>query len=474
MSDEEDVLNRATERIGTVLHGKYRLDAVLGVGGMAVVYAATHRNRKRFAIKLLHPEFSVRTEFRARFLREGYAANSVAHEGVVAVLDDDIDETGAAFLVMELLSGADVQALRARSGGKLPLQVVLQLALQVLSVLAAAHEKAIVHRDIKPANLFLVDSGQVKVLDFGIARLHDASSQGHTTRSGAVLGTPAFMAPEQAAAQSGEVDARTDLWALGASLFTLLSGQFVHEAESGRETLIRAATLPARSLSEVAPEVPASVVALVNKALMFDKAARWESAAEMSEAVAAAQRDLFGEPSREALQAYLQACGASSEASESSRVSSGLVLSNPVARLFQAARAGQRGTLILGLCGALLGAALFVRGMAASGARKGAAVEQSASLPAARGADPLALRTGAAKAELVASSPPVTPAVEAAPAHQPQASVATVAPKARLAKLARNTARSAKPPAAEAAPAGASTSTVTALAPVNPLQLELQ
>jgi eukaryotic-like serine/threonine-protein kinase len=465
MSDEEDVLNRAIGRIGTVLHGKYRLDAVLGVGGMAVVYAATHRNQKRFAVKLLHPEFSVRPELRARFLREGYAANSVDHPGVVAVLDDDTDETGAAFLVMELLSGADVQALRARSGDKLPLNVTLNVAYQLLSVLAAAHEKAIVHRDIKPANLFLLDSGQVKVLDFGIARLRDATSQGHITRSGAVLGTPAFMAPEQAGAQNSEVDARTDLWALGASMFTMLSGQFVHQAESGRETLIRAATQPARSLSEVAPEVPASVVSLVTKALMFDKAARWATAAAMREAVAAAHRELFGEPSREALRSYLAAAFARSEVSESSRLSVGLVLSNQLARLVSAARSGRRGTLLLGLGGALLGAGLFLHGAAPASARKAAAEQGSA--PVARAAAPPAF---------AAPAPPATLAAEASLSPAPAAAAPAVAAKPRLAKLTRSAARPAKPPAADVAlaPASPAATNVTALAPMNPLQLELQ
>jgi serine/threonine protein kinase len=111
MSDEEDVFSAASQRIGTVLRGKYHIDSVLGIGGMAVVYAATHRNRKRFAVKVLHAELSVRRDIRARFLREGYVANSVNHPGVVAVLDDDVDDDGSAFLVMELLEGATVEAL---------------------------------------------------------------------------------------------------------------------------------------------------------------------------------------------------------------------------------------------------------------------------------------------------------------------------------------------------------------------------
>ncbi|MEO8906096.1 MAG: serine/threonine-protein kinase [Polyangiaceae bacterium] len=307
MSDDEDVLLRASGRVGTVLHGKYRLDAVLGVGGMAVVYAATHRNQKKFAVKVLHPELSIRSELRTRFLREGYVANSVEHDGVVAVLDDDVDETGAAFLVMELLQGSDAQGLSTRCGGKLPLQAALAVTHQLLGVLEAAHQKAIVHRDIKPANLFVVQSGQVKVLDFGIARLRDATSNIQSTRAGAVLGTPAFMAPEQASAQGSAIDERTDLWAVGATLFALLSGELVHVGENASQVLIRAATVPARSLLVAAPATPLSVADLVTKALSFDKAARWGSAAAMREAVAQAHEQLFGELSLEPLAALLKA-----------------------------------------------------------------------------------------------------------------------------------------------------------------------
>ena len=214
--------------LGTVLRGKYRLDRVLGIGGMAVVYAATHRNQKRFAVKVLHTELSMRQDIRARFLREGYAANTVDHPGAVAVLDDDVSEDGAAFLVMELLEGASVEHLWEKHGYTLPVGAALTIAHQLMEILAAAHAKAIVHRDIKPANLFVTREGQLKVLDFGIARVRDAAISGaQATGTGLVLGTPAFMSPEQALAKSQEIDARTDVWAAGATLFTLLSGRNV-------------------------------------------------------------------------------------------------------------------------------------------------------------------------------------------------------------------------------------------------------
>src|SRR5580700_4775771 len=158
----EDVLTTmARGRLGRVLKGKYRLDRVLGIGGMAVVYAATHRNKKRFAIKMLHAELSMRENIRTRFLREGYVANSVEHPGAVAVLDDDVAEDGSAFVVMELLDGAPVDAVWEKHGKRVPVAVVVAIGDALLDVLAAAHAKGVVHRDIKPANLFLTSDGRL-------------------------------------------------------------------------------------------------------------------------------------------------------------------------------------------------------------------------------------------------------------------------------------------------------------------------
>jgi serine/threonine-protein kinase len=305
MSDE-DGLREATERLGTILGGKYYLDDVLGVGGMAAVYAATHRNRKRFAVKVLHTELSARRDIRARFLREGYVANSVNHPGVVAVLDDDVDADGSAFLVMELLDGVTVDALGKGLGGRYPIREALAVTHQLLDVLTVAHESAVIHRDIKPANLFVSMQGTVKVLDFGIARLRDAAAGVQSTRAGAILGTPSFMAPEQALAEGDEIDPRTDVWSAGATLFNMISGQFVHEGDNSRQLMIRAATAPARSLADVVPDAPAAVVEVVAKALAFEKSARWDSAAAMREAIARIHGELFGAIAREHLKACVE------------------------------------------------------------------------------------------------------------------------------------------------------------------------
>jgi len=291
--DDDEVVARANARLGTMLRGKYRLDRILGIGGMAAVYAATHRNGKQFAVKVLHADLSLRSDMRTRFLREGYLANRVNHPGAVNVLDDDVAEDGGAFLVMELLRGESVEALWDRMNHKVPIALVAGIGIQLLDVLAAAHAHQLVHRDIKPANLMLTLDGTVKVLDFGIARLRDVAHV-RATQTGTSLGTPAFMAPEHAMAKGDEIDAQTDVWAAGATLFTLASGELVHEAENAQQILILSATKPARSLATVLPDAPPAFVEVVDRALAFHKGERWASATAMREALRTASVEALG------------------------------------------------------------------------------------------------------------------------------------------------------------------------------------
>lgn len=287
---------RARGRVGSTLRAKWRLDQLLGVGGMAAVYAATHRNSSRVAVKLLHFEVSANPEIRSRFMREGYAANSVGHPGAVQVIDDDVAEDGSLFLVTELLDGETLEDRRLRFGGRLPEDEVLAVFDQVLDVLIAAHAKGIVHRDIKPENVFLTRSGQVKVLDFGIARLREVPNSSIATQGGSTIGTPSFMPPEQARGLWDHVDGRSDLWACGATMFVLLSGLPVHHGRTPNEVLLSAMTNPAPRIASVLPGVPAGLAHAVDRALAFDHAKRWPDARRMQEAIRHAYYDRTGKP----------------------------------------------------------------------------------------------------------------------------------------------------------------------------------
>jgi len=261
------------------------------------------------------PEHSMVEEIRTRFLREGYAANSVKHPGAVRVVDDDVSEEGTAFLVLELLRGVACDKLCAEHGGRLPVDAACAIGLQVLDVLEAAHGKGIIHRDIKPANLFVQRDGAIKVFDFGIARVRETMSTGsHTTGSGMLLGTPAFMAPEQALGKASDVDARADIWAVGATLFALISGSTVHEGDTGRELLVKLISQPARSLAAVAPAVPSAVSKIIDQALAVDREQRWPSAQAMRSALEEAVSGLWGEPPARTLLAALVASAAPASA----------------------------------------------------------------------------------------------------------------------------------------------------------------
>ena len=286
---------RAQERVGTVLDEKWTLERILGSGGMGAVYAARHRNGARGAVKVLHPELARRPDVRERFLREGYAANRVEHRGAVQVLDDDIikegPDEGTAYLVMEMLEGESLEE-RIERGPPLTELELLAILDDVLAVLEAAHANGVIHRDLKPANLFLNKDPAgpgVKVLDFGLARLEELRS---VTGVGLALGTPSFMAPEQANGQTSEIDARTDLFALGATAFSILSGRGVHEAEGVLELVARMGTLPAPKLREVAPQVSEPVARIVDRALEFKRADRYPSATAMRADVASAREAL--------------------------------------------------------------------------------------------------------------------------------------------------------------------------------------
>jgi serine/threonine-protein kinase len=272
----------ARDRLGSTLDGKYHLREVLGAGGTAVVFRALAPDGEQVAVKMLHDHLSRSDEVCRRFVREGQLGNVLDHPGTVRVIDHGSTDDGCPYLVLEYLDGESLEDRRVNAGGRLDLWETLDFCDQLLAVLEIAHAKNVVHRDLKPSNLFVMTNGRLKVLDFGIARLVDDTSA-TSTKTGQMVGTPAFMPPEQALSRPRDVDARTDIWAVGATLFTLLSGEHVHIAETSSEHLVKAATLHARSLAKALPGVPANVEALVAKCLSFDKNERWPSAKAMRE-----------------------------------------------------------------------------------------------------------------------------------------------------------------------------------------------
>ena len=284
-SSSDDSSGWAHARVGEILNDKWKLERLLGIGGMGAVYAGLHRNGARAAVKVLHHCHAKHEDVRGRFLREGYAANRVEHPSVVKVLDDDIvaggPDDGTAYLVMELLVGESLEGWTHR-GLAVTERDFLMVADVVLEVLEVAHNSGVVHRDIKPDNIFVTRAGvgrdRIKVLDFGLARLLEGSSM---TVHGIALGTPPFMSPEQAAGCNDEIDGRTDLFALAASGFRLITGRRIHEGSTAVELVQKMGKLAAPRVRTVAPQVSVALARVLDRALEFRRDDRYESAAAM-------------------------------------------------------------------------------------------------------------------------------------------------------------------------------------------------
>ena len=260
--------------LGKNLRGKWHVDGVLGSGGMATVYSATHRIGRRDAIKVLHEELTASDDICTRFEQEAIAVNHIDHPSIVKIRDFDYADDGTPFMVMELLHGATLEDIANRSviGYTLLLDVIDQL----LDVLATAHAHGVIHRDIKPENLFLQRDGSLKTLDFGIARV---GRHGLRTQAGTMMGTVAFMPPEQI--NGIGVDHRVDLYAAAATLFTLLTGRHVHEANSELAAVARMLVTPAPRLATIVPTAPTELCRVVDCALAFNPEHRYPDAATM-------------------------------------------------------------------------------------------------------------------------------------------------------------------------------------------------
>jgi serine/threonine-protein kinase len=277
--------------IGSVLQGRYLVRRRIGKGGMGVVYLAEHvLIRRKVAIKTLHANPPPAPAVVERFHREALAATAVGDQHIVDVTDMGQLEDGAYYLVMEYLDGADL-AFTVASEGPLPIARAVRIVLQLCDALTAVHAAGIVHRDLKPENLFLIERQGVpdfvKVLDFGVCKLtqaHDGTFH-RLTGTGAALGTPHFMAPEQIEGRA-DVDHRADLYAVGGILFNALTGDAPFDAPSLPRLFMRICNDPPPRLREVRADVPEALEAIVARTLAKDPAGRYADSAELKRALA--------------------------------------------------------------------------------------------------------------------------------------------------------------------------------------------
>ena len=282
-SDDLDAL------VGSIVAGKYRIDRVLGRGGMGAVVSATNTTiGKRVALKFLTREAARDKSATMRFQREAEAAGVIESEHIVHVFDSGTTDDGLPFLVMELLTGEDLRS-RLQREGMLSIPHAVEIATQVLRGLVRAHAAGIVHRDLKPDNIFLCrrDDGSVlaKIVDFGISKLSHGRAAKTLTRRGTVLGTAYYMAPEQAQAAEG-VDHRADLYGVGTLLFEMLAGRPPHMAPTHEAVLVAICTRDAPDIRTLRSDVPSGLARTLERALARDRDARIASAEEFLEELA--------------------------------------------------------------------------------------------------------------------------------------------------------------------------------------------
>jgi serine/threonine-protein kinase len=257
--------------------GSYRILKQLGAGAMGEVYLAEHRHLKRqAALKVLARELVDRPDLLERFFLEARATSAIAHPGIVQIFDCEVDASGRPYIVMELLTGETLAARLAREGALPPL-VVARLVRSLAEALDAAHAKGIVHRDLKPENLFVdrEPADAIKVVDFGIAKLAGdlQAGQVHKTRSGAVMGTPLYMSPEQCR-DSAAIDFRTDLYSLGCVMHEMLTGRPPFSRDNFGELMVAHLTEPPPDPRAIAPATPAPLAELTMDLLRKDPAQR--------------------------------------------------------------------------------------------------------------------------------------------------------------------------------------------------------
>jgi len=276
--------------IGTMV-GRWRIERVLGEGGMGRVYLAVQPVMGgRVAIKVLSESCSQDAELVDRFMVEARVVNVIRHENIVNVIDLSQLDDGRPYLVMECVSGVTLGELARR--GPQPLGLVTKVVSEVLSALAAAHAHGVIHRDLKPGNVLVTAEGHAKVLDFGIAKIQDSMRRVDSphTRTGSIMGTPAYMSPEQV--RSGEVDGRADLYAAGVMMFEAITGNLPFPELGVYELMNAHVHSPVPSVREVRPDVSPALEAVIKRAMAKRADDRYQTATEMREALDIAARGL--------------------------------------------------------------------------------------------------------------------------------------------------------------------------------------
>jgi serine/threonine-protein kinase len=270
--------------IGTVLDGRYRLDSLIGVGGMGDVYRATHIHLDtEFAVKLLKPEFVANQTAIKRFRLEAKAAGRIHHPNAIRVTDFGVTPERIVYLVMELVNGESLRNLM-RTEGPLDYVRTVNIVRQVCGAVEAAHRSGVIHRDLKPDNILIErvhNTERVKVLDFGIAKLKEAKTDGYLTQAGTIIGTPQYMSPEQC--QTKQLDPGSDIYSIGIILYEMLTGEVPFDGESTIQVVFKQLHDAPRPLRELAPSVPDSIAQVVMRALEKDPAHRQSSAAQLSD-----------------------------------------------------------------------------------------------------------------------------------------------------------------------------------------------
>ncbi len=278
--------------VGITLNNTYAVERLLGVGGMGRVYVAQHLRilQKRVAIKVLHDEFAGNAQVLARFQREAESAAAISHPNVVTVLDVDVTPRGMPYLVCEYLEGVDL-AEHLKEVKRLDVPDAVSITRQLCRGLAAAHARGVIHRDLKPPNVFLVGDFSkgaplhlfAKVLDFGLSRFHTAGGDQNLTKTGFIMGTPAYMAPEQARGQ--RVDHRADIYGLGTILYTVLTGRAPFQAETPQATILALLNSePPRPRSLVA-SIPPHLELIIERAMARNPDERYPDMAAFEQAL---------------------------------------------------------------------------------------------------------------------------------------------------------------------------------------------